>query len=56
MCCVWTRYGLCMSGYGMGCVCVVMVWVVLVWLKHGLFMCGYGMGCVGLVNGLCMCG
>ena len=39
----------------MGCVCVVMVWVVYVWLRYWLCMYGLVMGCVFLViNGLCM--
>ena len=35
-----------MCGFGMGCVCVLKVWVVYVWLRYGLCIYGLGMGCV----------
>jgi hypothetical protein len=32
----------------MGCVIMVMVWVVYVWLRYGFYMCGNGIGFVWL--------
>jgi hypothetical protein len=39
-----------MSGYGMGCICLVKVWDVYVWLWYGMYRSGHGTGCIGLVK------